>query len=73
MPCITASMTGAWITSVLLPWVYSCMMFHAFIVPNMNPSFTWMATFGDPSFKYHKAAAQLWGAAALRLADDAVQ
>jgi N-acetylated-alpha-linked acidic dipeptidase len=31
-------------------------------------SFTWMSKFGDPDFKYHVAAAQLWGTMALRLA-----
>lgn len=39
MPCITASMTGGWITSVLLPWVYSCMTFHTFIVPHNESQF----------------------------------
>jgi N-acetylated-alpha-linked acidic dipeptidase len=32
-------------------------------------SFTWMSKFGDPTFAYHVAAAQLWGTLALRLAD----
>jgi N-acetylated-alpha-linked acidic dipeptidase len=32
-------------------------------------SFHWMAQFGDPTFAYHVAAAQLWGTVALRLAD----
>ena len=32
-------------------------------------SFYWMDHFGDPGFKYHVAAAQLWGTLALRLAD----
>lgn len=32
-------------------------------------SFYWMSHFGDPSFMYHVAAAQLWGTIALRLAD----
>ncbi|MFN2597584.1 MAG: M28 family metallopeptidase [Pyrinomonadaceae bacterium] len=32
-------------------------------------SFTWMSKFGDPSFAYHAAMAQLWGTIALRLAD----
>ncbi|MFN2455195.1 MAG: M28 family metallopeptidase [Pyrinomonadaceae bacterium] len=31
-------------------------------------SFHWMEKFGDPSFEYHAAAAQLWGTIALRLA-----
>lgn len=34
-------------------------------------SFYWMSHFGDPSFVYHVAAAQLWGTVALRLADAA--
>jgi N-acetylated-alpha-linked acidic dipeptidase len=32
-------------------------------------SFYWMSHFGDPTFKYHVAAAQIWGTVALRLAD----
>ena len=32
-------------------------------------SFHWMEKFGDPTFAYHVAAAQLWGTVALRLAD----
>jgi N-acetylated-alpha-linked acidic dipeptidase len=32
----------------------------------------WMSKFGDPTFQFHKAAAQLWGLMALRLADSAV-
>ena len=32
-------------------------------------SFHWMSSFGDPTFAYHVAAAQLWGTVALRLAD----
>lgn len=32
-------------------------------------SFYWMSKFGDPTFQYHVAAAQLWGTIALRLAD----
>ena len=32
-------------------------------------SFYWMDKFGDPGFKYHVAAAQLWGTLALRLAE----
>src|SRR5215204_3825380 len=32
-------------------------------------SFYWMDHFGDPGFKYHVAAAQLWGTLALRLAE----
>jgi N-acetylated-alpha-linked acidic dipeptidase len=32
-------------------------------------SFHWMAKFGDPTFQYHVAAAQLWGTIALRLAN----
>lgn len=31
-------------------------------------SFHWMASFGDPSFQYHVAAAQIWGTVALRFA-----
>lgn len=32
-------------------------------------SFYWMSKFGDPTFAYHVACAQLWGTLALRLAD----
>ena len=32
-------------------------------------SFYWMTHFGDPTFAYHVAAAQLWGTVAMRLAD----
>ncbi|MBD0371266.1 MAG: M28 family metallopeptidase [Pyrinomonadaceae bacterium] len=32
-------------------------------------SFYWMSKFGDPTFAYHVAAAQVWGTIALRLAD----
>jgi N-acetylated-alpha-linked acidic dipeptidase len=32
-------------------------------------SFYWMSKFGDPTFQYHTAAAQLWGTIALRLAN----
>ena len=32
-------------------------------------SFHWMSRFGDPTFEYHVAAAQLWGTLAMRLAD----
>ncbi|HMJ25260.1 MAG TPA: M28 family metallopeptidase [Pyrinomonadaceae bacterium] len=32
-------------------------------------SFYWMAHFGDPTFQYHVAAAQIWGTLTLRLAD----
>jgi N-acetylated-alpha-linked acidic dipeptidase len=32
-------------------------------------SFHWMSSFGDPTFAYHVAAAQLWGTVTLRLAD----
>jgi N-acetylated-alpha-linked acidic dipeptidase len=32
-------------------------------------SFYWMSKFGDPTFQYHVAAAQVWGTLALRLAD----
>ncbi|MGH9903594.1 MAG: transferrin receptor-like dimerization domain-containing protein, partial [Pyrinomonadaceae bacterium] len=32
-------------------------------------SFNWMAKFGDPTFNYHVAAAQIWGTVALRLAE----
>ncbi len=31
-------------------------------------SFYWMAHFGDPTFQYHVASAQIWGTVALRLA-----
>src|SRR4029077_19749769 len=31
-------------------------------------SFYWMVHFGDPTFGYHVAAAQLWGTMTLRLA-----
>lgn len=31
-------------------------------------SFYWMENFGDPGFKYHVAAAQIWGTMTLRLA-----
>jgi N-acetylated-alpha-linked acidic dipeptidase len=34
-------------------------------------SFYWMTHFGDPTFVYHVAAAQLWGTVAMRLADAA--
>jgi len=34
-------------------------------------SFYWMDHFGDPGFRYHVAAAQLWGTLAMRLADAA--
>jgi N-acetylated-alpha-linked acidic dipeptidase len=34
-------------------------------------SFYWMAHFGDPTFEYHVAAAQIWGTVALRLANAA--
>ena len=34
-------------------------------------SFYWMSHFGDPTFGYHVAAAQLWGTVAMRLADAA--
>ena len=34
-------------------------------------SFYWMSHFGDPTFGYHVAAAQLWGTIAMRLADAA--
>jgi N-acetylated-alpha-linked acidic dipeptidase len=33
--------------------------------------FYWMTHFGDPTFVYHVAAAQLWGTVAMRLADAA--
>jgi N-acetylated-alpha-linked acidic dipeptidase len=37
-------------------------------------SFYWMSHFGDPTFAYHVAAAQLWGTVALRMANaDGVQ
>jgi N-acetylated-alpha-linked acidic dipeptidase len=32
-------------------------------------SFYWMEHFGDPTFQYHVAAAQIWGTVALRLAN----
>lgn len=32
-------------------------------------SFYWMARFGDPTFQYHVAAAQIWGTVTLRLAN----
>src|SRR6266567_3185372 len=32
-------------------------------------SFYWMEHFGDPTFRYHVAAAQIWGTVALRLAE----
>jgi N-acetylated-alpha-linked acidic dipeptidase len=32
-------------------------------------SFYWMSKFGDPTFAYHVAAAQVWGTLALRLAN----
>jgi N-acetylated-alpha-linked acidic dipeptidase len=32
-------------------------------------SFYWMDHFGDPGFRYHVAAAQVWGTLALRLAE----
>ena len=32
-------------------------------------SFYWMSHFGDPTFQYHVAAAQIWGTVAMRLAD----
>jgi N-acetylated-alpha-linked acidic dipeptidase len=35
---------------------------------SMYDSFTWMKKFGDPSFRYHAAMAELWGRLALRLA-----
>lgn len=34
-------------------------------------SFYWMSHFGDPTFQYHVAAAQIWGTVALRLTDAA--
>jgi len=35
-------------------------------------SYTWMSLFGDPTYEYHEACAQLWGLMALRLADSEV-
>jgi len=35
-------------------------------------SFDWMEKWGDPTFQYHKTAAQLWGLFALRLADSKI-
>jgi len=32
-------------------------------------SFYWMTHFGDPTFQYHVAAAQIWGTITLRIAD----
>ena len=32
-------------------------------------SFYWMSHFGDPTFQYHVAAAQIWGTIAIRLAN----
>ena len=32
-------------------------------------SFHWMVKFGDPTFAYHVAAAQVWGTLAMRMAD----
>jgi N-acetylated-alpha-linked acidic dipeptidase len=32
-------------------------------------SFYWMSHFGDPTFAYHVAAAQLWGTVAMRVSD----
>jgi len=32
-------------------------------------SFYWMSHFGDPDFKYHVAAAQIWGTVTLRITD----
>jgi len=32
-------------------------------------SFYWMSHFGDPTFQYHVAAAQIWGTVAMRLTD----
>lgn len=32
-------------------------------------SFYWMSHFGDPTFQYHVAAAQIWGTVTMRLAD----
>jgi N-acetylated-alpha-linked acidic dipeptidase len=34
-------------------------------------SFYWMSHFGDPTFQYHVAAAQIWGTVAMRVADAA--
>ena len=34
-------------------------------------SFYWMSHFGDPTFQYHVAAAQIWGTIAMRLANAA--
>jgi N-acetylated-alpha-linked acidic dipeptidase len=34
----------------------------------MYDNFYWMNHFGDPGYKYHAAMSQLWGVAALRLA-----
>jgi len=36
-------------------------------------SFHWMDTYGDPSFAFHKAAADLIGTMAIMLASDAVR
>lgn len=35
-------------------------------------SFHWMEKFGDPTFAYHRAAAQIWGLIVLRLADSLI-
>jgi N-acetylated-alpha-linked acidic dipeptidase len=35
-------------------------------------SFHWMTSFGDPTYQFHKASAQMWGLMAMRLADPAV-
>ena len=35
----------------------------------MQDTFYWMEHFGDPTFRYHVAMAQIWGILALRLAD----
>ena len=35
----------------------------------MQDTFYWVAHFGDPTFRYHVAMAQIWGILALRLAD----
>ena len=35
----------------------------------MQDTFYWMEHFGDPTFRYHVAMAQIWGIMALRLAD----
>ena len=35
----------------------------------MQDTFYWMEHFGDPTFRYHVAVAQIWGIIALRLAD----